>query len=373
MKQIFQPYQVFQSNKRLIEEFENLTHISYGLAQQLLNKYPKEEILPLDESKIDEKQLSYTPADVKVDEFEVICRWINYNEYASKLEITDFEEFMKDVVSGKYGPIETHPNTGEQLLIWPMEYSQSSIEDLPEPGKMKMKVKMEVSATSTIDLDPKDTQNFEGVQKEFIKLAHSIGEIDEINTRASEMLYRSCYLLRWVAFESFLRDSIYELYRSNPKSVLLSKNRKGNKISYEDLLMMSDEFRSIEALLENMIEKEIQQQESEGKSIHGLINFLKEEFLNKQDPYVSNYVYKGESKKTHYTDLIMLKDTRNVLMHEAGYYSPNFISSYPDIPTRDGMVIITSEFYLKAKLIIDSIAHRITDLINKSIELNQED
>ncbi|PQP80728.1 hypothetical protein C0Q44_26230 [Paenibacillus sp. PCH8] len=328
--------------------------------------------MPLDKTNIDKDHISYSSADVKRTKSELICGWLTFHEYASKLEIDNYETFTQNALNGEYGPIEIHPKTREKLLIWPSEYSSKSKEELPEPGTYKVGVNMEVAASSTIELDPRDTQNFIIIQQQFLNIAHSLGEIEEVQNRSNEMLYRSCFILRWVAFESFLRESVFELYKSNPKKVLSNKMRKKNTVTYEELLLMSNEFNSAELLLQNLIEKEIQLQESEGKSIHGLINFLKDEFLDKQDPYVSSYVFKGERKKTHYNDLMMFKDTRNVLMHDAGYYSPVFNSLYPEVPVRDGMVVITENFYLKSQLIIDSVAHKISVLINKELKQNHE-
>ena len=178
---------------------------------------------------------------------------------------------------------------------------------------------------------------------------------------AREMLYRSCFLLNWTLFEVFLRSTIHELFRMHPHMLALGNRANKPVISYADVVCLSESFSSLDALRHAMVEKQIDQ--NEGQSLHSLINFLKSEFRFESDPYKAWYVFYGQGYETDYNTLIEIKKVRNALIHDGGAVSDDFMLSCPNISYRDGSIIIDEDYYLKAKLVLRSIAYGIANSI----------
>jgi hypothetical protein len=61
--------------------------------------------------------------------------------------------------------------------------------------------------------------------------------------------------------------------------------------------------------------------------------------------------------------LKQLKEARNALVHDAGRVSGYFIREYPDVPTRDGIIVVSDSFVLRSTLLLDSLAFNIANAI----------
>jgi hypothetical protein len=240
----FKPYAIYRKNIEELTRFRKLTLISYGLAEQLLFKYPKESILPLNlKGKIlEDGELFYTAADIEVVQVDEECRWVTLEEYANLID-KDLKSIEEEVTQGRIANVRSVPETGELRVIWPPEYQNKPSDELPEIGKNKYKVTYKVKAETELGFDTEDIDNFEEVQRTFLYLAHSLGEREEVNLRAMEMLNRSCFIQHWTAFESFLKESIRELFKVYPETILLGKNNKNASIKYEELYQLSEKLR----------------------------------------------------------------------------------------------------------------------------------
>ena len=117
------------------------------------------------------------------------------------------------------------------------------------------------------------------------------------------------------------------------------------------------------ARLEAGKEHKLDKSESGGESVHGLINYLKSQFRFKQDPYKTWYVFKGQYHETSYGDLKQLKDMRNALVHDAGRVSASFLQTYPNVPVRDGVILVDNAIWLRSILLLESIACNIAEAI----------
>lgn len=360
----FHPYVLYRRNSEKISDFYQLTDISYDLTQQLLFKHPKDELPKIKLPKINRNDLSYHMGCLKTESVELICEWLSLSKYAEKANIP-LNILQKEIKTGKYGKIVSDPVTGEEHIIWPPEKQSNDFPFLPELGKKKFSVKVSITAKAKapIDLDPEDTSNFEGIQKQYLALAHAVGKPEEITKCSSELMNHSCFLLQWTIFEVFLKTTIQELIKQHPEKIV-DRNKSGKPVlNYEQILEMSENFSSIEKLRGCLIQKEIDLMQSNGDSVHNLINYLKSAFQFKRDPYTAWYVIKGEKKTTRYLDLMEIKDVRNVLVHDSGIRSEEFSRKYPDVPNKDNQIIITDDYYQKIELIMNSIAFSIADSI----------
>jgi hypothetical protein len=210
----------------------------------------------------------------------------------------------------------------------------------------------------------KDLHNFENIQKRFLTLAHSIGKPNDVNKNSINILYRSCFLLQWNCFEVYLRSLLDEIIRQNPIILFGDKQSEKLTITYKDLFHYSNKFESLEVLQSKIIENEIAKQEGDGKSIHGIINFIKSKLSFEEDPYKCWYQLKGKTMYTSYQSLIELKDVRNSLMHDAGFPNKDFFTTYSKVSKkRNGEIVINQDYYLKAVLSMKSIAYNLAESV----------
>jgi hypothetical protein len=370
----FTPYQTYLKNVSQINDFEELTGISYALSQQLLFKYPKRELPKIKHLYKPEILISgsYSMADVTTKKIKLNCKWITLQEFASKTKRT-IEQVEKLISQNKLGPISKHPKSSERLVIWPQSYKNEPVDKLPAPGKSAFSANLEITASIDTTEDIEDMDNFENIQKKFLTLAHSLGKPKDVNKNSINILYRSCFLLHWTLFEVFLRSVLDQILIQNPELIFDDKQAEKLTITYKDLFKYSNKFSDINSLQSKLIENEIDKQEGDGKSIHGIINFIKSKLQFDKDPYQAWYQFKGKGIVTSYQSLIELKDVRNVLMHDAGFPNADFFTKYPKTRNRKGELIIDSDYYLNAKLTLRSIAYFLTkQIVNKKYKVAKE-
>jgi hypothetical protein len=303
-------------------------------------------------------------ADVKAESAEVSCEWISLKECANRTG-KSLNEITTNAAKGLLGPLQKHPETGEDIVVWPTEKRGIPPEQLPEPGKKTFKVKVLITARAMIGLDNESLDGFEQTQKTYLRLAHSIGKPEEVTDRAVEMLNSSCFLLRWTMFEEFLRTSIHELFQKHPNKLAYCVKAEKPSISYKDVVELSDNFTSLDSLRDAIIERQIKQGEDEGKSVHGLINLLKSEFGFLEDPYKVWYVLEGQKYESDYRSLIEIKEVRNVIIHNGGKVADEFTRKFPNVPLRNYQIIINDTYGMKAGLVITSIAYKIANIVTR--------
>jgi hypothetical protein len=354
----FSPYKNYLELYDYIDNFLSITSLSYGITNQLLNKHDKAGLEGIELPKPNKKTLSFSMADMNVKDVEFVCGWITCSEYAKKLEISETEVIEK-AETGVLGHKSEHPESGECLLIWPERYKDKNLDELPSPGKSKFKPKISIVAKADFSIDTDELTGFEDKQMQLVRLAHAVGDKDKVTNKAETMLFQSCFLLNWTAFEVFIRETIHALYRMHP--VKLTKGQKGaaQTLSYKDIFQMSSEFEDIEKLKFSLVEMEIEKHQKDGESITGLINFLKSEFKFESDPYNAWYVFKGDSKKTSFRRISEIKDVRNALMHNAGKDVDELIEEYPHLQREENSLIINEDYYYETALIMKSVAFSI--------------
>lgn len=360
----FPPYKNYLENQKYIDNFSQLTEIAYGITQQLLFKNPRNQLPKIRLPKIQPDRLSYSMADREIESVEMSCGWLTYDEYAKKYEL-ESNEVKQDAIRGKLGPVLKHPKSDKEVIIWPKEMQSKPVEELPKPGKYSFQIIVRQTAHAPLPLDLEKKEAFERTQNIFLRMAHSLGEPENVAERAEEVLYRSCFLLQWTVFEVFIRSTVQELIRRHPTKIASTQQSKKISIDYEQLLNMSMNLSSIESLRDSLIQREIDRLQDGDKSVHGLINFLKSEFGFEKDPYQAWFVWEGERKTTHYEDLMELKNVRNALIHDGGSPSQHFFHKYPKVPRRNKSILINEDYYIKSKLILSSIAFVIADCISK--------
>ncbi len=270
----------------------------------------------------------------------------------------DIQAVKKAAEEGNLGKVITHPKTGEPMVIWPGDMQSRPESELPEPGMGKYKVNATGPVLTTIGLDIDDPKTFDQVQRVFLTLAHALGSPADVAPRAELMVYRSCFILQWANFETFLRTTVQSLMGLHPR-LLIAGKRAAKKITYEELLEKSDGFTSVAALFKRLVDDETEAQEAEGRSVHGLINFLKSELSFKNDPYETVFFLKGQRLRTSYNSLLELKEVRNALMHDGGRQSESFFNEHPTVPRREETVVIEEQYYLRSKLSLASLAYSI--------------
>ncbi|MGD8219738.1 hypothetical protein [Pseudomonas thivervalensis] len=248
-------------------------------------------------------------------------------------------------------------------MIWPNDFQFQNPEALPEPGKSKFKPKYSITAKASVEVDTENEEGFEETQKRLLSLAHKVGEAEELGTKAETMLYQSSFLLQWTAFEVYIRETIHDLFRSHPGK--LAKGQKGatTSLSYADVLRMSEDFASIDALRESIVNLEIEKHKKDGASISGLINFLKSEFIFEKDPYKAWYMIEGDRRTASFAKVTEIKHVRNSLIHDAGKNVDELLNMYPFLIAKEGALIISRAYYDECVYALRSIAFSIAESI----------
>jgi hypothetical protein len=300
--------------------------------------------------------------DQQVENVEMVCEWVSFEVYAEREKLST-EQVETTAGEGKLGPIR-ESNTGSRLLLWPPKYHTADESEWPQVGMKTFHVTTTLTAKAIHTArDPADMESFDSVQQEYLRLAHALGEPARVAERATELLNRSAFLLEWIAFEVFLRSTVHELVRRHPGSLASGKLGREN-LTVEELMRLSAGLSDIGTLRDNLVNRVIERREYGGESIHGLLNLLKSQFKFKSDPYEAWYVLRGERRNTSYNALVELKDTRNILVHDAGRVPPEFLKAHPAVPIRNGAIVVDREFYLRATLTLRSIAFSVAHTIS---------
>lgn len=359
----FEPYITFLENTERIEEFTDLSALSYGLAQQLLFKHKKSSLKGVEIPDPGRDEISFSMGECRIRSIEVKFGWLTLPDYAEQccLPLVDVERAAK---AGKLGPVLKHPKDGNDIVIWPPEKQSDASDKLPEPGMKKVHIVLTADLHTLPTLDPADAKRHEAIQRQYLSLAHSLGTPREVGVRAKEMLNRSGFLLHWTAFEIFMRTTVQHLMFKHPHKIAAGTRGKKYSLNYDELVTMSAKLKSIDVLRNRLIEREIERLQSGAESVHGLIKFLKQEFHFQNDPYEAWYVLGGQFKVASYGSLMQVKGARNALLHTGGRVGRAFIVANQLVPVRRGFVIINEEFFLRAKLILKSIAHSIAHSIS---------
>lgn len=360
--QNYTPYANYSETVRYIENFVNISDLAYGITRQLMKKHSKDSLIDFDVPPPKKKELSFSMADIRLKNVDFVCGWLSFEAYAEKLGIAP-EEVDALASAGKLGSIAKHPKTNSNLIIWPNDFQLQDLEKLPEPGKSKFKPIFSITAKASVEFDTENEESFEETQKRLLSLAHKIGDTEELGTKAETMLYQSSFLLQWTAFEIYIRETIHDLFRSHPGK--LAKGQKGSltSLSYADVLRMSEDFASIDALRESIVNLEIEKHKKDGASISGLINFLKSEFTFERDPYKAWYVIEGDKRTASFAKVTEIKDVRNSLIHDAGKNVDDLLAMYPHLIAKEGALIISRVYYDECIYVLRSIAFSIAESI----------
>jgi hypothetical protein len=101
---------------KAIDDFEQLSTLSYGLTQQLLFRYSKEEVKHVTPPTPDRRKLSFSMGDREIESVELSCEWISLQEYTSRTG-RSMTDISGEASQGLLGPVQKHPKTGEDIVI----------------------------------------------------------------------------------------------------------------------------------------------------------------------------------------------------------------------------------------------------------------
>ena len=345
----FEPYASYVARSDRLREFVTLTSISYKLAEQMLFSTVPERLSDVMLNIPAPSTWSYSMADARPQSITITAAWLRYSEYAKREGLT-VAEVMTLAKSGQLGAIAAHPSDGAPVILWPPANRRGEGFGVLEPGYYRIQAKEEITVQAEVEVnfDLSDPNELSAARRLYLSLAHSLGDPGEVNPRAEEILFRASYLLQWTSFEIFLREVVEYLLMKHPQSIVLSAGRKAS-ISYSELLDMSGQLTSVDELRQALIDLEVQRLRAGGRSVHGLINFLKSAFKFEHDPYKAWYVIKGRRREVGYERLVEVKDRRNALVHESERTDYRGVGAAP----------VTDDEYSEMELILRSVAYSI--------------
>ena len=235
----FAPYSRFIENMTLTTKHLSATETAYALAVATFSdpKIKGERIT--DSSNLKLITNSYTRADLSVSVVEPTRQWgwIPLQEFAN-LENMTLDEVTAEARAGKLGKVSIHPETNEEIVIWPREKQGTKEAEALETGLRVYRVQVRRSKTAKeilrFDADNKDY--LEEIRHHIVHIGREPGEPAAIFSEAKELMWRSAFINIWSTFESFIRETFAELITRFPAGLSnLPEGRKAT-ISYKMLV-----------------------------------------------------------------------------------------------------------------------------------------
>lgn len=345
-------YVQYLGRQKELDRFVQLAELSIQFTAFTLAKIPEGDLKAIKIPRPDWKKGSMIPRAAQTKEVHVQRGWVTYEEYAKEAGLSR-DQVEERAREGKLGPTAVIPETGAAVLFWPPQEHAKTLGELPLPSKTKTySVTLTNEALVSIEGDWEEGAS---ARNTFLKLASSQGDPKESSEHALSLLRRVSFIEEWSSFEVYLREIVAFLLRKHPKKITASGKGKKASVGIEDVIAMSNGFQSIEQLRERIVEQEIARRQEDGQLVHGLINFLKDEFRFERDPYREPYIMRGKREVTHYKDIEEIKEVRNALMHDGGVVPASFFASWPRVPHDSAQIQITYDYSLMALLTLRSV------------------
>lgn len=188
----FRPYSNFNSELLRIDEFEELSTIAYGITLQLLFHRSKKELIEIKYPESEWDKSSFSMADQEIEDIVLSCEWITLNDYATRIG-SSLDEIRYKASQNQLGPIKEHPETKEKVVIWPPEYQTKALEDLPTPDLKLFTAKVSIKSSIPMELDLEDVEQFDEIQKTFLRLAHSLGSLRKLTIERVQFFIESVF------------------------------------------------------------------------------------------------------------------------------------------------------------------------------------
>lgn len=348
--------------KNFIREFEevksfyNLTKNAYNLSVIMLDD--KKECKDISHDLITENtEVSYTPADVKIENIKQINEWIPLKDYAEKSKCA-YADIKRQAENGLLGQVLVEND--RKYVIWPPE--QQSNSDLPKDCKKKsFKVTLSQEVHASIPVDEKSFLDIMGMYTY---------EIDKQTQKSNLLLNKETLLLYWAIFETFIKEYINILIQEYPEIVFNSDKYSKKVITFSELFNSSDGLTNIESLKDNMISNIIRERtEEEREPIGKMLVFIKECFKSQnKDPFEAWYVFKKIKMTATYDDINQIRIIRNGLIHNNGKLSEREWGKLSLINRpENGIIIIDNDLLEKIYLILKSSVYSLIGYCLKRI------
>ncbi|NJN18969.1 MAG: hypothetical protein HC822_23285 [Oscillochloris sp.] len=198
------------------------------------------------------------------------------------------------------------------------------------------------------------------ITQRFMQEPAEVPAEDDVFSRTADVLNTSCFLMEWMFFEAFLKNTIYVLLHQYPNK--LAANSPDMLLNYREISQATHAFSAIDQLRNQLIIGEIERSELHSQSIHGLIDYVRRVFRFQLNPYEIEYLYKGQKNTTSPRDLddirAMHKSITADMIVEG---DPSGIPGFPGI--HQHRATINEDAYLRAKAILNTTAATIADVI----------
>jgi hypothetical protein len=370
-------YKKFRSDMNNIKKYLTLTSFSYELSRFQFLKDPAkyEEYINSTAENQPEKQNELTDSDIAEP-----CKWITIDEYAEKEQITISE--IKEQIRAEMINYATLFAGDKFFLIWPPEYQNYPLNELPDIHDQIFKITSNNMYTQLAEYDKSEENIIEGEKflrfleeknVDPIKNSESIilnqisrlGSFNDIFTEVKLKLYSSSFLLAWIAFEDFINATIIELYRSFPEKVLTKKYNKDESLKLLDVFRYSNNFSEIDSLANYILTILLNKEEQSHQGIHSKLVFLKKNFLRNIDIYKAPIYIDEEKTTTSFTDIEEFRKVRNHIVHDNSFATVNFFIDHPRVPKEDNKIIITARYLDIFTEIIQAISYYAYSTINE--------
>jgi len=362
----FPPYAKFDQNRDALTKHLCATGLAYGIAVASLADTAIECEPTSDPAFVAVKSDSFTKADLHIKDAQRVFGWIDLEEYA-KLEKKELASVEADARAGLLGTIVKCPKKDCDLVLWPVHMQGSEDAKSLKIGESSWSIEATRRATETVKFDTDDTTSLRIIRSHLLFTARKLGEPTAVYSEAKELMLRSTFLSLWSIFEVFIRETFGELILKFP--VALGKLPGGKKanISYEYLVEKTYGLLNLQPLIQNILALEIARTEAGGEGIHGLINLLKSTFRWENDLYSHGYKEHGVKLMTTYSDLLEIKEVRNVLIHNSTLKGDAIYNKSERLAVDSNRIAIDENYVEWAELVLSAIAYGIAEEISKDM------
>jgi hypothetical protein len=143
----FVPYDAYRDRTASLDEFVDLTSISYRLAQQLLFSTPRDQLSEVHLRDIDLNKLTFSPGEMVLGKPKLSAAWLNYADYAEQEGIKP-EEVEILAGRGDLGPVNQHPTKKVPVILWPPKDRRPKTFEAIEPGNRRYEITAKVDTVT---------------------------------------------------------------------------------------------------------------------------------------------------------------------------------------------------------------------------------
>jgi hypothetical protein len=180
--------------------------------------------------------------------------------------------------------------------------------------------------------------------------------------QTSQLLLQHCFVLEWLYFETFLRNTLFAMLARHPHKIVASAGEE--QLSIAAIFRASHSFASVDHLRDNLVARQIHQVQGCGHAVRELIDTLVGTFHFQSSPYDAQYLYQGQHTTSSLHDLTDLYALYLSIVPDSCGLQSRDERDRPAGRAPATAPPISEDSYFKAKAILHAVAGSIAQSID---------